>query len=170
MSRVLSLAIALCVFGSLPAWPANGQNRPQAFCNVASTGGLTALHPRWQKDRQSKLFSCDGMNHTDDADYYYEVYGTTAARAQKIFLHADFWDDASKLDTASKEEMGRTLQPVLESVFSAAGATLPTDIADAVGTAADVQEDMAFGTVTARTTFGQSENYAGEYMIEIDLH
>jgi hypothetical protein len=168
MSRVAPLAIALCALGFLPAWSASGPRHPQDFCNIASTGGLTALHPHWQKDKQSKLFSCDGMNHTDDADYYYEVYGT-ANRVQKIFIHADFWGDASNY-TASKEEIGRMLLPVLESVYAAAGAAAPTDLADAVGAAADAQEDTPLGAVTAKTSFGQSQNYAGEYLVEIDLH
>lgn len=103
--------------------------------------------------------------------FYYEVDGPTAASPRTIGIDTDI-----AAESVPKEGMARTLLPLLRAIYSAGGkGPIPSALADAIGNAADVREDTAFGYVTASYRPGPADasghTYNGaKYTIRITLH
>jgi hypothetical protein len=172
LNRMLAVAIFGCALGAGAAWAGSD---PKALCDAAKGAGIEGPDLYWAAASDNPdYFFCTGTKHDFPGGgggnilmFTYQVYGD-ASGAKTIAVVASIYDD--KLPT---EAIGRTLQPLLLGIFSAAGkGPVPGDLAQNVASISEFRTDTPLGAASASyKPSDQSDNpYNGaKYAIRIDL-
>jgi hypothetical protein len=166
------LAAAVGLLAASPAFAAGPD--PKALCEAAKGAGIGGEDLYWAAASDNPAyFFCDGGKHDFPGGegsilmYRFQVSGDTAG-ASAITVTTNIYDD--KVPT---ETINRTLQPLLDGIFAAAGlGPVPGDVARGVAAVAPFSAATPLGVVTASYQPGSHADnpYNGaEYTLRIEL-
>jgi Ankyrin repeats (3 copies) len=146
----------------------------QALCNAGTSAGFNASDLAWQQWQKGRpQYFCQAVKHDlsggagDVLMFTYEVDGN-ATGAKTVSITADIYDDQ-----LPRDRLGKTLQPLLNAIFSAAGKSpVPNDVAGQVASISVFKSQTSVGAMAARYTPGRDAGtpYNGaKYEISIQL-